>query len=72
MHVSSAIASTQTFTATWMVAAITGHAPFLHFYFPFLEKLSICIRVPNFNFVALLVLEIYEGGGGYAKFHKGH
>jgi len=31
------------------------HAPLLNFYLSILEKLSICIRMPNFNSVALRV-----------------
>jgi len=35
-----------------------GHAPFMKFYLSIFEKLFICIRMPNFKSVALLVLMI--------------
>jgi len=41
----------------------------LNFYLSVLEKLSLCIRLPNFKSVSLLVLEIFEGM--HAKFYKG-
>ena len=36
-----------------------SHARFLKFYLSIFEKLFICIRMPNFKYVALRILEIY-------------
>jgi len=45
-------------TPKFMGSRDLGHAPFLDFSLQVLEILQLCISVPNFKSLALLVLEI--------------